>query len=102
MLHPIMPFITEDIWQILHSILFPDDHELKEFKSIMVAPWPEYDKSLIDDKIIDLVEQKFELISAGRNLRSEYDIPPATELKFFIKPENESLKDYFCFRTCGT
>jgi len=94
LLHPIMPFITEEIWQILHSI-FPDDKELKEYTCIMVSPWPKTDISMIDNETIELVEQKFELISAGRNLRGEYDIAPAAELNFFIKPENESLKNYF-------
>ncbi|MDX9703785.1 MAG: valine--tRNA ligase [Candidatus Auribacterota bacterium] len=94
MLHPFMPFISEELWQRLHSI-FPDDTELAAHTSVTVAPWPKVDSSLIDQAVIDLIDRKFELISAGRNLRSEYDIPPGSEIKFFIKPETEELKSYF-------
>ncbi len=94
MLHPFMPFISEELWQLLHSI-FPDDTELANYKSIMVAPWPKSDDAMIDDTIINRVDQKFEMVSAGRNLRSEYDIPPSSELTFFIKPETGELQSYF-------
>jgi len=86
LLHPFMPFITEELWQIMHAI-FPQDTELNEYKSIMVSVWPESDKTLIDDELISEVDLKYDLISAGRNIRSEYDIPPGIKMKFFIKPE---------------
>ncbi len=93
MLHPFMPFITEDIWQMLHTI-FPEDEELKQYKSIMVSVWPKSDKSIIDEYLISEVDLKYDLISAGRNIRSEYDIPPGTKMKFFIKTENDDQAEF--------
>jgi len=65
MLHPIMPFITEEIWQLLPHI----------GESIMAASWPESDDSFFDE----IAEREFALLMnatvAVRNIRSEMNIP---------------------------
>ncbi|MCB1195314.1 valine--tRNA ligase [bacterium] len=86
-LHPLMPFITEELWHRLHQIC-PDDSQIESFKTIALALWPEYDATLVDHEMIQLVEHKYELISAARNLRSEYDIPATNTIRFVLKPEN--------------
>jgi valyl-tRNA synthetase len=75
LLHPFMPFITEEIWQAL-----TDDGT-----SIMVQPFPVYDEALdyADDEAV------FEKIIAGikgiRNCRGEMNVPPSVKAKLFIE-----------------
>jgi valyl-tRNA synthetase len=74
MLHPVMPFITEEIWQAI-----PNDSE-----SIMVASWPQYREEL-DFKA---EEQDFEkimgVIKAVRNRRAEMNVPPSKKAHVYI------------------
>jgi valyl-tRNA synthetase len=80
LLHPFMPFITEEIWNMLGK---------KD--SIMISPWPEFNKKYYKKDIVAGVEQKFELINKGRSLRSEYNIEPSARLDFYIKPHEEDF-----------
>ena len=79
-----MPFVTEEL---AHQMDFIQDGE-----SIMYAHFPTpFDELGIDDlmddvdDILDYVEDKFQLIRAGRNLRVSYDIAPGKKLKYHIK-----------------
>ena len=84
LLHPFMPFVTEEL---AHQMDF-----LKDSESIMYAHYPTMFNELglddlmddIDD-ILDLVEDKFQMVRAGRNLRVSYDIAPGKKLKYYIK-----------------
>ncbi|MDO8886125.1 valine--tRNA ligase [Candidatus Oleimmundimicrobium sp.] len=80
LLHPFMPFITEEIWQ-----KFSFDGE-----SIMVASWPEENKSFIDDKL----EDDFALIKAIvveiRSIRSMFSLPFSKRIDVIIKGTNET------------
>ena len=84
LLHPFMPFVTEEL---AHQMDF-----LKDSESIMYAHYPTMFNELglddlmddIDD-ILDLVEDKFQMVRAGRNLRVSYDIAPGKKLKYHIK-----------------
>ncbi|MBI1871480.1 MAG: valine--tRNA ligase [Chlamydiae bacterium] len=84
LLHPVMPFITEEIWQNLKAMNFLTD----SMSSIMISSWPKAKKSWLDGKASEQVEKKYELVRVGRNLRAEYQIKPGEELKFAIKPAN--------------
>ena len=85
LLHPLMPFITEEIWSALR--------EKVEFKPtidaeyIMLASYPIADETLIDET----VEQKFslcmEVITALRTIRSENNVPPERVGRAIIVPE---------------
>ncbi|MCK8815848.1 valine--tRNA ligase [Natroniella sulfidigena] len=70
LLHPIMPFITEEIWQYL-----PGDGE-----SIMVAQWPEADKSAIAEQAEEKMEVIMEVIRNIRNIRNEMKVNPGREI----------------------
>ncbi len=72
LLHPFMPFITEEIWQRLK-----ENKKDKIFKnrSIMISDWPASDKKQIDKKTEEKIELVIAVISAIRNIRSEMDIP---------------------------
>lgn len=89
LLHPFMPFITEEL---AHQMGF-----LKENESIMNEEYPRplAEKSLSAGlekyaDLIKLVEAKFEMVSAGRNLRAEYDVAPSKKVAFYIKASDEN------------
>ncbi len=84
LLHPIMPFITEEIWQTLKTMnLISDDSQ-----AIMISAWPKFKKSWIDEGITSKVEKKYDLLRVGRNLRAEYQIKPGQEVQFIFKPSS--------------
>jgi valyl-tRNA synthetase len=74
MLHPFMPFITEEIWQAL-----PNDCE-----SIMIAEFPEYKPELTFDAECDRMNRVIDAIRAVRARRNEMNVPPSKKAKCFI------------------
>jgi len=83
MLHPIMPFVSEEIWQAM-----PGNEE-----TIMYAPWPRQNKELIDKKAEEEMETLQSLIKSIRNIRQEMNIPPGRkiEAQFFLEDEERAL-----------
>ena len=79
LLHPIMPFITEHIWQSI-----PHQGE-----SIMIAPWPEYDGRWYDPEADEQLSLLMAIIKAIRNIRGEMNIPPGVRLEAMIKTSNQ-------------
>ncbi|HOB26706.1 MAG TPA: valine--tRNA ligase [Bacteroidales bacterium] len=65
LLHPFMPFITEEIWHLL-------DNNKNENDTIMFTDWPVVDN--YDEKIIDEINFIFELISTIRSLKKQYNL----------------------------
>jgi len=80
LIHPFMPFVTEAIWELL-----PRDDDLP----LMISAWPKPLKLSLDRDVADNVMKKYELIRAGRNLRTEYNIPPGKKVRFIIKPSEK-------------
>ncbi len=81
LLHPFMPFLTEEVWQRLPI-------ERKE-PSVMVSAFP---RSLgRDEKSEYQMELITDAITGIRNIRGELNIPPAEELDVFIKPFNDKV-----------
>ena len=82
LLHPFMPFITEEL---AHRMGF-----VEEGKSIMYTAWPEADPAAaFDPAETALTDGKFELVRIGRFLRSSYNIPDGKKLDFHIKAAGE-------------
>ena len=81
-LHPIMPFIAEDIWQRL-----PREHDTK---SIMVSPWPKVQSQFISKKIDNEMNALINVIQAIRNLRAVWRIETRKELDIIIRAKNKS------------
>ncbi len=79
MLHPYMPFITEEIWQSL-----PHDGE-----SIMISAYPEYTESLNFAKEEEDTERVIAMIKAIRNRRSEMNVPPSKKAAVYIETAYE-------------
>ena len=74
LLHPFMPFITEEIWQ---SIPHTGD-------ALIVAQWPEYREDLSFKTECDLMESVMEAIRAIRNRRAEMNVPPSKKAALFV------------------
>lgn len=97
LLHPVMPFITEEIWQSLRKL----DLGLPELdtESIMISKWPEFKSADVHQSEIDKAESKFDVIKTGRNLRTEYDIAHSKEVRFILKPSNEEQSRFLSGET---
>ena len=78
LLHPFMPFVTEEVWQRLTRQL-PKEGPLAE--SIMVAPYPEPDEERVDEKAEAEVAQIITLVRSIRNVRAQLRINPREELQ---------------------
>ncbi len=82
LLHPFMPFVTEEIWQHLN--------ERKPGESIMRSAWPSYDESLISAKIDGEMEFLQNIISTVRAVRSEMNLPPTKEVPLVVNCRDEA------------
>ncbi|BCL77321.1 valine--tRNA ligase [Jeongeupia sp. HS-3] len=80
MAHPIMPFITEELWQVVAPLAGKKDTE-----SLMIAAWPIADESKIDAAAYADVEELKAIAFAARNLRGEMGLPPSTKVPMFIE-----------------
>jgi valyl-tRNA synthetase len=72
LLHPIMPFITEEIWQALPGP--------RPAVSLMLAAWPEPVAVPVDAAAASRLELVMEVIRAIRNIRGEMDVPPGRQI----------------------
>ena len=82
LLHPVMPHITEKVWQLIPKST--------EIKAIMLAPYPVYDEKLSYPKEAKEMELVFETISSLRNVRQSFNIPLSLNFDIEIHaPEDE-------------
>jgi valyl-tRNA synthetase len=85
LLHPFMPFLTEEIWQQLP--------QRKENESIMVAEFPKPDKRYDDETVIEEMGLVIEVINALRNIRGEMNLPPAEQITALIRTRNKEVEE---------
>jgi valyl-tRNA synthetase len=87
LLHPITPFVTEEVWRRLAD--FAPVRGLEELaqasESITVAPWPIVDEAWIDPNIEAQFAQFQEALRCVRDARARQNVPPRTEVSFAIK-----------------
>ena len=83
LLHPFMPFVTEEVWTNLIARL-PQEKEVST--SIMVSPYPEIDPSSLDDEAEKAMSSIREAIRLIRTARAEFNIAPNRSLEIFIVP----------------
>ncbi len=75
LLHPLVPFVTEALWQRL-----PWPEGLERPEALIVAPWPAPDPALEDDGAEEEMEAFRELVTQVRSLRKEYGVPEKSEV----------------------
>jgi len=88
LMHPIMPFITETIWQRVQ----PLSGFAKVGDSIMTQAFPAFDESKCDQQAIDDLEWVKQFIVAIRNIRGEMDIAPSKALPVLLKNVSDNDK----------
>ena len=78
LLHPFMPFVTEEIWQHLTG------GEWQGVGSIMIAPWPEVDEAFLDEEAEREMGLVMEAVRAIRNARAEHKVEPGRRIEALI------------------
>lgn len=82
LLHPFMPFVTEEIWQ----------HLPHEGESITVAPWPKARRSASsDERTVEKMMLLKEIIRTVRNVRAEMNVAMSKKIALLIRPQNEKI-----------
>ncbi len=84
LVHPFMPFITEELWQLIEK--------RNNGESISVSNYPKLDKSFINHEAEQEMNFVQEIITAIRNIRGEMNIPPSKFVTAFIK--SSKVNDY--------
>ena len=85
LLHPYMPFITEEIFCTLQS----------EEESIMISKWPEFTKEwhfAEDEAAVEMIK---EAVRGIRNVRTDMNVPPSKKAKVFVVSESENVRNTF-------
>ncbi|MGM9926566.1 MAG: valine--tRNA ligase [Bacillus sp. (in: firmicutes)] len=81
LLHPFMPFITEEIWQNL-----PHQGE-----SITTAAWPTVNPAFTDEKAAEEMKMLVEIIRSVRNIRAEVNTPLSKKINLILKAKDETI-----------
>ncbi|WP_374043205.1 valine--tRNA ligase [uncultured Paenibacillus sp.] len=98
MIHPFMPFISEEIWQ----------HLPHEGETITLAAWPEYDAAFEAPDAVREMSLLMDMIRAVRNIRAEVNVPMSKKIELLVKPANaeydRNIHDNLEYveRFCGT
>jgi valyl-tRNA synthetase len=78
LLHPFLPFLTEELWQ-----------NLPQTQGLLInAPWPKADERARDREAEATFERVREVVSASRNIRSQMNVPPGLQLPLLVKTES--------------
>lgn len=84
LLHPFMPFVSEEIWQ----------HLPHEGESLIVAPWPKTDDSFVNPEAVEQMNLLMDIIRQVRNIRAEVNVPLSKKIEIMIRPSNETILHY--------
>jgi valyl-tRNA synthetase len=84
LLHPLMPFITEEIWHAVH----PD----RAHDSVMIQPYPSYDAQMVDAEAERHMGLLMDTIRAVRNIRAEMSLPPGQSLTGILMPKTDAAE----------
>ena len=85
MLHPFMPFVTEEIY----SALVPEE------KSLMMSDWPQFSEDWCYADAENITDHMKEVIRGVRNARAEMNVPPSRKAKVYVVCEDEKLCEGF-------
>ena len=85
LLHPYMPFVTEEIFTNIQD----------EEESIMISDWPVYDEAFAFKNEEESVETIKEAVRNIRNLRAGMNVPPSKKAKVYVVSEDEKVRNIF-------
>ena len=92
LLHPYMPFVTEEIYCALHE----GDADTEEYaESIMISSWPVYNKAYDykeDEQAVDIIK---EAVRGIRNIRSEMNVAPSKKATVIVVSPKSDIRDVF-------
>ncbi|MGA9996308.1 MAG: valine--tRNA ligase [Pyrinomonadaceae bacterium] len=97
LLHPLMPYITEDLWQRLPGAdekLLHDAYKGAQ-PTIMLTQYPQADAQMIDERAEWEMQSVIDLISRVRNIRSELNIKPQERVRVLVNSNDEKLRQVF-------
>jgi valyl-tRNA synthetase len=97
LLHPFMPFITEELWQQLPGVgsesLHPAYRQADVTPTVMLASFPRADEALIDERAEAEMQSLIELISRVRNIRTELNVKPGEHLpRIFVGTPDRDMR----------
>jgi valyl-tRNA synthetase len=99
LLHPFMPFITEELWQRLPGVGRDSLHEAYRQSdvtpTVMLTSFPQADESLIDERAEGEMQSVIELVSRVRNIRTELNVKPSEEVRLVIGTSGNGLGEIF-------
>jgi valyl-tRNA synthetase len=84
MMHPFAPFITEEIWHLLHKLPAGE-------KSILLQSYPNADESLIDVQLEEMMQKLQRVVNAVRNIRATMNVPPSKKAEVHLKISDPEL-----------
>lgn len=84
LLHPFMPFVSEEIWQ----------HLPHEGDSLIVASWPKTDDSFVNPEAVEQMNLLMDIIRQVRNIRAEVNVPLSKKIEIMIRPSNGAILNY--------
>ena len=89
LLHPVMPFLTEELWQRLPGV------RERHGETITLAPYPQGSERRRDLELEGSMGTLFDVIGRVRNLRAELDVPPRTKLTLYLQSDDTDLSAMF-------
>lgn len=92
LLHPVVPFLTEEVWQLLalHAPMRGLDNPSAAAESICIAPWPAVEKSLQDAEIEARFARFAAVLGGLREIRSRQNILPKTPIRFTVRCDDDA------------
>jgi valyl-tRNA synthetase len=99
LLHPFMPFITEELWQRLPGVgadsMHPAYRAAAVTPTVMLAAFPRAEDSLVDERAEAAMRSVIELVSRVRNIRTELNVKPSEEVRLVVGAGADGLGDLF-------
>ncbi len=90
-IHPLMPFISEELWQVVSPL-----NHMNKTPSIMIASYPKADDYVLTDTVaLEQISQLKQIISTVRNLRAEMNLLPAVKVPLLV--ETTTTEVFACF-----
>jgi valyl-tRNA synthetase len=96
LVHPVMPFVAESIWQALAEAAFERGLPAPEpsAESVVIASWPEFPATWRDAGMERRLARMQELVRAVREVRNRYSVDPRTSLDVFVRCEERVAEDF--------